>query len=142
MYLDTSVLVKLFIPESDSEYYGRLVDGQAVCSSVLAYTEFWSALLGKERAGGLDTASRDRSWEAFSNHVMDETIELVAMGPAVFKRANRILEQCQPRISLRTLDALHLACADQTQDWPMATQDQRMRQVALLLGFPLAPPPP
>ena len=30
MYLDTSVLVKLYVREVDSEFYGRLVDGQPV----------------------------------------------------------------------------------------------------------------
>ncbi|HXJ58886.1 MAG TPA: type II toxin-antitoxin system VapC family toxin [Verrucomicrobiae bacterium] len=141
MYLDTSVLVKLFIREPDSEFYGNLADGRVVCSCVLAYTEFWSALLAKERAGGLDATFRMQSWEAFDRSVMEEFIELVPVAPAVFKRANRILEVCHPAIPLRSLDALHLASADQTQDWPLATHDQRMRDAATRLGFPLTPLP-
>lgn len=139
MYLDTSVLVKLFVREPDSEFYGKLTDGQIVCSSVLAYTEVWSALLAKERAGGLTPEQRRTIWAAFDRNVMADVIELLPMGPAIFKRANRILEVCHPKVPLRSLDALHLASADQTQDWPLASSDKRMRDAAETLGFPLTP---
>jgi predicted nucleic acid-binding protein len=141
MYLDTSVIVKLFAREEDSEFFGKLVDGQSLCSSVLSYTEVWSAFLGRERAGGLTRELRQRAWAAFDRNVMDDLIELLPMGPAVFKRANRILEACHPQIPLRSLDALHLASADQSQDWPLVTNDKRMRQAAEQLGFPLCPTP-
>ena len=141
MYLDTSVLVKLFTREPDSEFYGKLADGQAVCSSVLAYAEIWSALLAKERAGGLTTEQRRKVWAAIDRNVMSDVIELLPMGPAIFKRANRILEVCHPKVPLRSLDALHLASADQSQDWPLATGDRRMRDAAEMLGFPLTPLP-
>ena len=141
MYLDTSVLVKLFTREPDSEYYGKLTDGQTVCSSVLAYTEVWSALLAKERAGSITTEQRRKVWAAIDRNVMSEVIELLPMGPAIFKRANRILEVCHPKVPLRSLDALHLASADQSQDWPLATGDKRMRDAAEMLGFPLTPLP-
>jgi predicted nucleic acid-binding protein len=141
MYLDTSVLVKLFIRDPESEFYGRLTDGQIVCSSVLAYTEVWSALLFRERAGGLTPGLRQRAWAAFDRNVMEEVVELLPMGPAIFKRANRILEACHPKVALRSLDALHLASADQSQDWPLATHDKRMRDAAVMLGFPVTPWP-
>lgn len=136
MYLDTSVLVKLFVREPDSDFYGKLTDGQVVCTSVLAYTEVRSALLGKERAG-LAVEHQRRAWAAFDGNVTEDLIELLPMSPAIFKRANRILEVCHPTIPLRSLDALHLASADQSQDWPLVTGDKRMRDAAALLGFPL-----
>jgi predicted nucleic acid-binding protein len=141
MYLDTSVLVKLFVREPDSEFYGDLVDGRALCSSVLAYTELWSALLAKERQGGLSENGRREIWSMFEQYLAEESIDLLAMGPAVFKRANHLLERCHPKLPLRSMDALHLACADQAQDWPLATHDQRMRVAAELLGYPLTPLP-
>jgi len=141
MYLDTSVLIKLFVREPDSDFYGKLTDGQPVCSSVLAYTELWSALLAKERAKGIAPKWRRLAWAGFERNVMEEMIELVPMGPAIFKRANLILEKCHPAVALRSLDALHLASADQAQDWPLATHDQRMRAAAKHFGFPLTPLP-
>jgi predicted nucleic acid-binding protein len=141
MYLDTSVLVKLFVREPDSEYYGKLTDGQIICSSVLAYTETWSAMLARERAGGLTLEQRRRAWDVFDRNVLEDIIELVPMSPAIFKRANRIMEVCHPNLPLRSLDALHLASADQMHDWPLVTHDKRMRDAAVRLGFPVSPWP-
>ena len=138
MYLDTSVLVKLFVREPDSEFYGNLTNAQLVCSSVLAYTEVASALLAKERAGGLRPEDRHRAWAAFERHVREETLELLPLGPAIFRRATWILEKCHPTVALRSLDALHLASADQAQDWPLVTHDQRMRDAAAILGMSLS----
>jgi predicted nucleic acid-binding protein len=141
MYLDTSVLVKLFVREPDSEFYGGLTDGQAISTSILAYTEAWSAMLFMERAGKIDPQQRQRAWAALDRNFQEDTIELLPMGPALFRRANRILEACHPVVPLRSLDALHLASADQAQDWPLATGDKRMRDAAEHLKFPLAPLP-
>jgi predicted nucleic acid-binding protein len=141
MYLDTSNLVKLFVRDEQSEFYCKVTDGQPVCSSVLAYTEVWSAFLFRERAGELTPEQRQRAWVAFDRNVMDDLIELLPMGPAIFKRANRMLEACHPKVALRSLDALHLASADQAQDWPLATHDKRMRDAAVMLGFPVTPWP-
>ena len=141
MYLDTSVLVKLFVRDPDSEFYGKLTDGQIICSSVLAYTETWSAMLSRERAGGLTLEQRRRAWDVFDRNVLEDIIELMPMSPAIFKRANRIMEVCHPIAPLRSLDALHLASADQMHDWPLVTHDKRMRDAAVRLGFPVSPWP-
>jgi predicted nucleic acid-binding protein len=137
MYLDTAVLVKLYVPEADSDYFGKVVDGQMLSSSWLAYAEVWSALLGKVRAGALLPEQRRRAWHAFEANVQDEEILLLALTPAVFRKANHILERCHPEVPLRSLDALHLASCDQLQDWPLCTTDKRMRAAAALMGFPL-----
>ena len=82
MYLDTAILVKLFVAEPDSEFFGRMVDGQPVCSSAIAYTELWSALLGKERAGTIETQQRVRAWVAFRRNVEEEFIRLEPLSEA------------------------------------------------------------
>ncbi len=141
MYLDTAILVKLFTAEPDSEFFGKLTDGEIISSSILAYTETWSAFLAKERNGALSAEQRRRAWAAFDRNVREESIWLAPMSEAVFKRANRILEQSHPQVPLRSLDALHLATCDQLQDWPLCTTDKRMRAAAELLRFPLADVP-
>lgn len=141
MYLDTSVIVKLFTREPESEFYAGLADGEVVSSSMLAYSEFMSEVLAKERAKAITRAQRRRAWSAFEEQVTSESILLHPLLPAAFRRANRILETCHPRVALRSLDALHLAACDQAQDWPLATCDRRMREAALILDFPLTPLP-
>ncbi len=142
MYLDSSVMVKLFAPERDSEFFVKLTDGENISSSVLAYTEVYSALLMKQRSGELTAAERSLSWASFEEKLREGTIELAPFHEALFKKANRIMEQCNPKVALRSLDALHLATCDQLQDWPLCTTDVRMRQAAELLRFPLSEMPP
>ena len=137
MYLDTAILVKLFIPESDSEFYAKIVDGQIIVSSYLAYTETWSAILSKERHGLIDSKQRKNAWAEFERNLAEETIQLIPLSSAIFKKANRILEECQPHVPLRSLDALHLACCDHMQEWPLCTNDKRMLDAANFLHFPL-----
>lgn len=141
MYLDSSVLVKLFAREPDSEFFVELTDGENISSSVLAYTEVYSALLMKERAGMITAANRRSGWTSFEKAVDEKTIELAPFHQTIFRKANRIMEQCSPKVALRSLDALHLATCDQLQDWPLCTTDVRMRQAAELLHFPLAEMP-
>ena len=141
MYLDTSVLVKLYVREADSEFYGRLVDGQPVSSSMLAYTEVWAALAAKERAGSITRGTRSDAWRLFEQDVAEDRIGLIPISDAIVRRANSLVERVHPRVALRSLDALHLASADQLQDWPLVTHDLRMRQAAELLSYPLSPLP-
>ncbi len=141
MYLDSCILVKLFVREADSEFFGKLTDGQVLTSSMLAYTEVWSALLAKERTGVITIENRRRAWASFQYNVDEEIIALAPMNPALFRRTHRMLEQCHPQVPLRSLDALHLATCDQLQEWPFCTTDKRLLAAARLLGFPLAPLP-
>jgi len=94
--------------------------------------------VGKERVGAIKAEQRQRAWAAFRHHVEEETIGLVPVSEATLKKANHILEQCHPSVALRSLDALHLAACDQTQDWPLCTTDARMRQASEVLRFTLA----
>jgi predicted nucleic acid-binding protein len=98
-------------------------------------------LLAKERAGAITAEQRRRAWSAFRHDVEEDTIELISVSQATFKKANHILDQCHPKVALRSLDALHLAACDQTQDWPLCTSDTRMRQAAEVLRFDLSPLP-
>lgn len=137
MYLDSCIWVKIYTREPDTEFFGRLVDGQPLSSSGLAYTEVWAALLAKERSGALSAKDRGRAWAAFARNVEEEVIQLAPLSSAILKRANRIMELCHPAVPLRSLDAIHLSACDQLQDWPLCTTDNRMRQAAAILGYPL-----
>lgn len=58
---------------------------------------------------------------------------------AVLRKANGVLERCHPQVSLRTLDAIHTAACDLSQDFPLCTTDKRMRDAANVLGIPIFP---
>lgn len=138
MYLDTSVVVKLYVPEPDSGDCERLVAGRRIVSSELLYAELWSALLAKERAGVLAPADRQKIWQLFEIHLLDEVIEVVEIDGEVVREAAEMMARVHPRVPLRTLDAIHLATFAGLEAGPLFTKDKRMRDAARLLEFPLA----
>lgn len=140
MYLDSCILVKLLTPEPDSGYFDRELSGRPLTTSELAFTEVRSALLAKERAGGIDAAARERAWKQFRIWIDEEEIALEPLNSAVLRKAVRILDACHPRIALRTLDALHLATADLCMDTPVCSTDERLRKAALHVSLDVFPP--
>ncbi len=137
MYLDTAVMVKLFVAEPDSEFYSKRVDHEVILTSSIAYTEFWSALLAKQRENLIDGEQRKGAWSRFVRNIEEDRIERVAVNFVILKKANWILDECYSKVRLRSLDAIHLATCDHTQEWPLCTNDRRMRQAAACLKFPL-----
>jgi predicted nucleic acid-binding protein len=45
----------------------------------------------------------------------------------------------KPAVSLRSLDAIHLASAERYQSWPLCSNDARVSASASTLGLPLSP---
>lgn len=138
MYLDTSVVVKLYTREADSAACEKMVAGHRLVSSELLYAELWSALLAKERAGVLSPEHRFRIWEMFETHVLDDVIELMRLDGLLVRDAAEIMAQVHPAVPLRTLDALHLATFASIEAGPLFSADKRMIDAARKLGFPLA----
>ena len=138
MYLDTSVVVKLYTPERDSGECERITKGHRIVSSELLYTELWSALLAKERAGSLRPEARQRVWEIFEMHLLDDVVELIELNGHVVREAAEMIARVHPRVPLRTLDAIHLATFAGLDVGPLFTCDRRMIEAARLLEMPLA----
>jgi predicted nucleic acid-binding protein len=139
MYLDSCILVKLITPEPDTGFFAERLTNVPLTSSELALTEVWSALLAKERTGKITRPQRERAWRSFTNMIGDQALELNPLQGVVLRKANHQLERCHPLVALRTLDAIHLAACDLTQDFPLCTTDERLRQAAALLKIPLFP---
>lgn len=137
MYLDTSVVVKLYTREADSQVCEELVEGHKVVSSELLYAELWSALLAKERAGVLSAAKRETVWELFETQLLEDEVTLVDLDGMVVRDAAEIMAKVHPDVPLRTLDALHLATYGAIEAGPLFSLDRRMVAAAKLLGFAL-----
>lgn len=138
MYLDTSIVVKLYTREPDSAECEKIVSGHRILSSELLYTELWSALLAKERNGVLSPDDRQRIWQLFEMHLLDEFVELVNLDGQVLREAAEMIARVHPQVPLRTLDAIHLATFAGLDAGPLFTADRRMIEAARLLAFPLA----
>lgn len=140
MYLDSCIIVKLLVAEPDSEFFVRALQGQPLVTSELAQTEVFSALLARERAGKISGADRQLAWKELGARIEAGEIRIEPLHSIVLRKARHSLEQCHPKVPLRTLDAIHLATADLCQDFPLVTTDGRMRDAAKLLGITVFPP--
>jgi predicted nucleic acid-binding protein len=139
MYLDSAIIVKLLVRESDSEWFDRHLQGETFETSELALTEVRSALLAKERAGHLTAHERVSAGEKFLAMVQDDLFRLLPLSRAVLERASAVQLACHPHIPLRTLDALHVATAEMHRSRTLSTTDRRMREACKHFAIALLP---
>ena len=137
IYLDASALVKLFVPEPESDTLNQaLMGAEDVILSDLALTEMASALGRRTREGLLTpTESRRLYREAERLASVCRRAELT---PPVHRLAERLLLTSR-EAPLRALDALHLAMALDGRAATLVTFDPRMRAAAASQGVFVAP---
>ncbi|WP_396625404.1 type II toxin-antitoxin system VapC family toxin [Luteitalea sp.] len=137
VYLDTSAFVKLFVqePESDALNAELSAVGEIVLSD-LAMTELASALARRAREQVLTIAEAKRLYRHAERIVA--SCRLVESTPPVQRRAARLLLTSQ-QVPLRTLDAIHLALAIESQVATLVTFDPRLREAAKAQGLYTAP---
>ena len=136
VYLDASALVKLFVPEPESDdLNGALAGLTDVIVSDLTLTEVASALGRRVREQRLTRDSAQRLYrEATKLHASAHHAELT---PPIHRRAERLmLALATP---LRALDALHLATALDVEAATVVTFDPRLRDAAGSQGLFVAP---
>jgi len=139
MYLDTSALVPLYLPEADSEHCERIVaDAQGIFTSELCRAELVRALLTKQKNGLLDAEQQKRIFAQFERHCDEGAVRLIAFDRSTVREATDLVEQVAPGVLLRTLDAIHLATYLSVDAGPLFTRDKRMTEAGRKLGLNLA----
>ena len=130
-YLDTSLLVALFVADAHSDRATSLVGASDdLILSDLAAAEFSSALAGLHRMGRLE-ATHARSAFADFDAWTDQTCRRVVTASQDMMFAESVMRRLD--LSLRTPDALHIAMAHRL-GVPLATFDVRMAGDARRLG--------
>jgi predicted nucleic acid-binding protein len=137
MYLDSSVLVKLYVAEPDSAECSKKISGAVLASSELAYGEVCSALLSKERSNEISPETRIAAWAAFLHDIDTEVLTLFQLDFLTVQKANDLMLEIHPHAPLRTLDALHLATFRGVTAGPIYTTDKRMKMAARFLELPV-----
>lgn len=122
VYVDTSVLVPLFLNEPHSvavaNWYAR--EKGELAAAAWCVTEFASALGIKQRTGAVDAQQAQDAWARFERLVAAD-LRLIPVAPADFHRAAKLVLDASS--ALRAGDALHLACAEAAGARHMATLD-------------------
>ena len=137
IYLDASALVKLFVPEAESDSLNEALAGLTdVIVSDLALTEMASALGRRTREQRLTRGEAKRLYrEASKLHASSQHAELT---PPIHRRAERLMLSLP--LLLRALDALHLATALDAEASTVVTFDPHLRDAAVSQGLFVAPP--
>lgn len=139
VYCDTSALVKLYLPESDSALLNRLVEGRRdLIISDLAITEIVSSLCRRQREGSLDRRTVTRLHQMVLGHLNSGIYRRVELLPATSREAERLLMSLG-NVSLRASDALHLALAISGGAQSVLTYDRRLSEAARTCGIEVYP---
>lgn len=134
LYLDTSALLPFYRREATSEAVEALFlsQEQPLLISELVRVELASALSRWVRMGELTEPQANRIDSAFHEDLHEGRYRLMRLDSTVFERAVHWL--LTRRTSLRTLDALHLACAE-ASDAKLLTLDQALVEAAEFFGI-------
>ena len=138
-YIDTSLLVKRYLPEIGSaELEARLVAEQPhLVVSELVTTELISTLRRKERQGLIDRVFSNAAHARFLTDLHTGAIQTVPLNSYVVQKAsNLLLDLDSP---LATLDALHLATALLQNAEVFFTSDVQLSRAAQEAGLAVWP---
>lgn len=137
VYLDASALVKLVVPEAESDALNQaLMQAGHVVVSDLALTETASALGRRTREGLLTPPESRRLYRQAEK--LAASCRIAELTPPIHRRAERLL-LTSLNISLRTLDALHVALALHAEVATLVAYDPRLRKAAAAQGLFIAP---
>lgn len=127
MYLDTSALAALYIPEPLSDAVARVVGAKPPAISVLTEIEFSSAVARRVRDKSIPAADASQVLAAFDAHIAERRYRHLPVAAQAFAEARRLLRS--GLVPLATLDALHLAlCALHRE--PLCTCDRQLARAA------------
>ncbi|NQT59230.1 MAG: type II toxin-antitoxin system VapC family toxin [Bacteroidetes bacterium] len=133
LYLDTSVLVALYIPEPKSEKIQKFVSakGKTALSS-LTEVEFSSAVSRRTRMNEISYEDGLQVFSRFQVHVKSRLFEMYPIMQREYDLAREWIGKLET--PLRTLDALHLAVAFSNQ-LILVTADVSFAAAARKLGI-------
>jgi len=138
LYLDTAIVLTLFVREPMSESVGKWVASrrQPLAFSDWGLTECASALGIRLRRGELDADSAIRAYRAVATFA-NESCELIACAGHHQAEAQRLLTRFD--LPLRAGDALHLAMSQHAQA-TLVTFDKQFVAAAKAIGAKIRDP--
>jgi predicted nucleic acid-binding protein len=135
LYLDSSALAKLYVPEIDSDEVDSFLRGKVgLMISELAITEVLSAIARRKREGDLSSDVANQIRDALLSDADSGAFARLHLDPTVHREAERLLLGTTA-VSLRTLDALHIALAFSGAATHLLTFDRRMKEAAAQAGL-------
>ena len=135
-YLDTSALAKWYLNEPYSEEFEAFIRTQSppLAVSRLTVVEFRCLLARRRRSGDITKTVESRVYGAFEQDIRHGFLQIYPLADEHLIAALELIGRLG-RIPLRTLDALHLAIAQDIPVKRLATADRTMAKAAKALGL-------
>jgi predicted nucleic acid-binding protein len=134
-YIDTSALAKWYLNEPRSEEFEIFIRRQeSAAISRLTVLEFRSLLARRRRSKEIDPRIENRVFSTFETDVRKGFLVVHPLQDAHALAAIEILARLRNH-PLRSLDALHLAIAQDLGAMCMATADRVLAEAAAALGL-------
>jgi len=135
LYIDSSALAKLYVPEAESEKLDAFLRGKrGLMISELSITEVLSAVARRKRERELRPELASKIRDAVLADADSGSFARLHLEPTVHRAAERLL-LTMDSVPLRTLDALHVALAFSGAATHVVTFDRRMREAAVQSGL-------
>jgi uncharacterized protein len=139
LYLDASALVKLYLPEPDSDALDAAIRGRSdLIVSDLAITEIVSSISRRRREGSLPALSCVRLYRKILEDIDSGLYIKNDLMPEAHREAERLLMAIDD-VALRAADALHLALASLSGASAIVTYDIRLAKAAIRIGLNALP---
>jgi predicted nucleic acid-binding protein len=136
VYLDSSFVVSLYLTDvHSSEARERVLGSSSLPLSPLHLAEWAHALAQQEFRGNLNP-EKTRSMDA--DFVADQSCgvwHLIALPENAFELSLRLAREHGPKLGVRTLDSLHVACALELKADRFWTFDERQAKLAKVEGL-------
>jgi len=148
-FLDTSALVKRYVPERGSEFVLDLIESaeHEIAISSITIAEFASALRGRLRGRELSAVQRDTIFRRFLANAA--RFDIVELADELIRRAAETLLSDVDVARFRTLDALQLMTARRWFDLrftltmgadAFVAADRTLCEAARAIGMPVENP--
>jgi predicted nucleic acid-binding protein len=139
VYADSSFVVSLYLTDVHSPEARRRVQGAPPLILTALHRAEWAHALGQHQFRGTMTAEAVR--RANSQFVSDEAASLWREAPLpenAFELCADLARRYAPKLGMRTLDTLHVACALELKAEHFWTFDQRQAKLAKAAGLKTA----
>jgi predicted nucleic acid-binding protein len=142
-FWDTSALVKLYIPESDSTDFAGIAGaiGPLVVAAITPY-EARTVFRRRELEGMIPAGGAIACHHRLMSDVKAGRIRVIPDSADLEREFGAVVDRCfsaTPPIYVRTYDALHLAAARVAGENEFVSADIRQRAAAARLGFTVIP---
>lgn len=130
VFFDTSSFVKRFVEEVGSQQADEITEqATEIGLSIICFPELVSALNGKLRSDLID----DNTYLALKRDILEDIkdAQIINLTPSVIEETTGLLETN----TLRSLDAIHIACALEWQAEVFVSSDERQVGAAHRAGL-------